>query len=363
MSVRAPLDETWMETPTPKIACLVPACMDKTFANQSNLKRHWVNSHVQMRPLLRCAIQDCKFIASSNGVFQDHLKHFHRYSFRDAAEAEKYCEKLSIENGNFVNPGTTPRPEGLELPSVHAYWRAQGKQTPAMSPAMTTPVSVLFSHPNPVGPTPTTVLTSNNMILADPVQLAMEGAKITPLNSITPASVQELEELRTEYAMPQVASTRDFNPLAFDPSFNGTPKDVRIVMKDPLNLNPPKKIKTSHSHIHLSNSHAHPLLKGLPIDGEDVGSREEDLQAACDQVDGIMEHLKKRRDTLKRKIRGKEAERIRRLEESNQALHRENAQLQERLIAARDIRREMDQQARSTLFGNNTPVGQAILQF
>ena len=88
-----------------------------------------------------------------------------------------------------------------------------------------------------------------------------------------------------------------------------------------------------------------------------------DEEMACDEVDALIEHLRNRRDNLKRKIRTREEERIRRMEEDTLALRRENAQLQERLIAARDVRRQLDQQTRSNLLGSNTPAGQALLHY
>ena len=79
---------------------------DKKFANTSNLYRHMRNVH----KVIRCAVVGCNKLLSQEEV-EDHLVKFHKYSFRDKTELNRYQERVQKHDTS-----------GTPLPVMDPYW-------------------------------------------------------------------------------------------------------------------------------------------------------------------------------------------------------------------------------------------------
>ena len=315
-------------------SCDVAACSDKTFTTPSNLKKHWVNSHVRVRPLLQCRIKDCNFVGSTDGAFQAHLKSVHRYSFRDRDEAEKYCTKLEVENSKFVDPGATPRPAGLELSSVHKYWRGLGKATPAVMYENRENIVMAENRENDV----VTENKENDLAKVVVQEVPEESTELEQAIAqiLEPADngtyIQQLHEQAT---IPIMQSNREYQPLPIPTIAKPTP-NVRIISikrKDPLDLETPAPKR-----------------------------RKEDVLKDLKKCDEEMELLRKKHAELKKELRIMENQEMEHLKKENSKLRQENAYLKESLVAARDVRRELDQEQRRQAIGA-MPIGTSILRF
>ena len=161
---------------------------------------------------------------------------------------------------------------------------------------------------------------------------------------MTSSEISQIKEWAQENIVPKYPSTRDHQPLSLNKMLHPTPQPRIISIprnKDPLKLQEKR----------------HPENDGLP-------QTKEALQKAIKQVDDVLEKQRVRRDKLKRKLHAIE---VKENEELKTALCKEkkmNATLQERLLAARDLRREADQKARQIqgqAYGQ--PVGTTILRY
>ena len=150
--------------------------------------------------------------------------------------------------------------------------------------------------------------------------------------------------------MPQVTTARDCQPNIFVNDQPTTPQVVK--RKDPLNLQVPQTPKRLKSD----------LVIRFPSDGNDVANDKAALQAACWESDSMVDHFKKRKEVLKKRLKRIEVHEAEEMKKELVALQKENAQLQERLIAARDLRKEAEHQLR-TASSNSTPVGTMLLRY
>ena len=377
VNLRAPEDEPWLsdglveadfsqpchifqtstpvselETSTPvsksisdlKQACPVKECANKTFSNKSNLKRHWVNSHVKTRPMMKCAIGQCTYTAPSDGAFQQHVREFHPYSFRDRNDCERYCKRITIQNPKFVDPGATPLPQGLELPTVHAYWRHQGKETPQFPPQLPPQLppqqAMTITNPNPTDiKVPTEKITNEN-VNPLPTITSITPVRVVTMEEVTPNA--EIELIHQRATIPSVQSTRDYQPLQLiqeNHVMRSDVPDVRKFNKDPLRL---------------SNLPNRPidLVARIVIDGE-FSNQKEELKKASDEVDKMVENLRQRRDAIKMRIRNMESTEVTALRREVESLRGENETLRNRL-------KEYDSANRRI---NSTPVGTQLMRY
>ena len=74
-----------------------------------------------------------------------------------------------------------------------------------------------------------------------------------------------------------------------------------------------------------------------------------------------MEELRKRHAALKKELKMWEQDEVDALRTENESLKKDNAMLHERLVAARDVRREMDQERRQQQI--SAPVGTGLLRY
>ena len=99
------------------------------------------------------------------------------------------------------------------------------------------------------------------------------------------------------------------------------------------------------------------------MDCADVRGSKEDMEMAVNTVDTIMEQFRRRRDTLKRRIKRIEVAEMEDMRRTNEALRSANALLNERLLAARELRKESDQQRRQQHQGQAQPIGTTLLRY
>ncbi len=156
-------------------------------------------------------------------------------------------------------------------------------------------------------------------------------------------------------AVPTAPSSRDHQPLHLLQSLSNSQHQAT----KPLDT-------THHQRIVVANP-SDPLgLSNIPnkrprIEKENRESMtKEEMMDECDKIDREMEKLKARRDELKRKIRKAENEETSDLRKENEELRKKNALLEERLIAARDVRREEDRRMRQL---PHTAVGTQLLRY
>lgn len=332
MTLEAPQDDGF---PTPKLSStadpqprslklvcpLIPTGQcnyDKPFTTPSNLKRHIKTAHQEES--VKCPVAKCGRILAVSQV-HTHVAVHHRYSFRDKEDKENYVAVGSLD----------------PLPSVDDFWRRSGKQTPAL-PTRVTRVrdqEVVYAQDNTAVPHTTPTPARESMVVYNlpsvaPTELEYDLARAAhlPAQGIFTGNVgdvlteEESDALHELLVIPQ-ASTRDqiYVPEEFRQPGKvdePTPKKRRVASKD-------------------------------------------ELMCEYKEVEAHLQKYTKRKAEIKRLLKEIEEEEKRSDKEQIKKLRQQNALLEERLLAARELRKQEEQARRQGSLG--PCVGERILGF
>ena len=299
------------KTPRTKESEVCEVC-EKSFSSVSNLYKHMRKVH----KLIKCTVVKCRTVLD-----EEEMATAHKHAFRDRGALTNYQARIRQQDIT-----------GTPMPEVNSYWNKQlqqNHQLPLQELQQLTNQNV--THKAQVPDTPSFIL---QQVHNNPPDLSTVSDDTISTPQMSPNELNMLQQLLHKDSVPAHQTTRDCQPLSLVQGSSEPGKtDVRIVSVTP---------KEDYD---LSTMSKNELLK---------------RHHECEEK---IKMYSKKKEAIKRRLKMLEATELKKLKQENQDLRKKNALLEERLVAARDVRREADQTLRRNAVNDAVPIGTTLLRY